>query len=120
MKILVVDDSMTMRRIVRRSLAQAGYDDHCVTEAENGRVALEKIALELPDLILADWNMPEMTGIALLRYLREQAMAIPFGFITSEGTEQMRQEAIEAGALFFLTKPFTPQDMAGALAEHVK
>ena len=70
MKILVADDSRVMRQIVIRTLRQAGYDGHTVVEAQDGRDALEKVAAEQPDLVLSDWNMPEMNGIDCLRALR--------------------------------------------------
>jgi two-component system chemotaxis response regulator CheY len=112
MKILIVDDSMAMRRIVRRTLRQAGFGGHDCVEAENGKLALESVAAEKPDLVLCDWNMPEMNGIEFLRALRASGDATPFGFITTEGTEDMRATAKEAGAAFLLAKPFTPDDMA--------
>ena len=115
MKILIVDDSLAMRRIVRRTLRQAGYGDHECVEAENGKIALEKVAAEKPDLVLCDWNMPEMNGIEFLRALRAQGDSTPFGFITTEGTEDMRNEARDAGAAFLLAKPFKADDMAREL-----
>ena len=106
-RVLVTDDSRVMRQIVIRTLRQAGYDSHEVVEAENGREALDKVASEAPDLVLSDWNMPEMTGIECLRALRAQGSAVPFGFVTSEGSPEMRETASEAGALFLIAKPFT-------------
>ena len=109
MKILIVDDSRVMRSIVTRTLRQAGYDDHDVVQAGNGVEALEVMAEEEPDLVLSDWNMPEMSGIELLRALRGQGDETPFGFVTSEGSAEMRQRAAQAGALFLIAKPFTPE-----------
>jgi len=107
MKILVTDDSRVMRQIVIRTLRQAGWDDVDVVEAVDGADALVKIAEEDPDLVLSDWNMPEMTGIDCLRELRARGSAVPFGFVTSEGSPEMRETAAEAGALFLIAKPFT-------------
>ena len=107
MKILVADDSRVMRQIVIRTLRQAGYDGVDVVEAVDGKDALEKVAEESPDLVLSDWNMPEMTGIECLRALRAQGSAVPFGFVTSEGSPEKRETASEAGALFLIAKPFT-------------
>jgi two-component system chemotaxis response regulator CheY len=115
MKVLVTDDSRVMRQIVRRTLRQAGYTDLEVCEAENGRVALEVIASEEPDLVLCDWNMPEMSGIELLTSLRSRGRDVPFGFVTSEGSPQMRSRAENAGALFLIAKPFTPEAFRDAL-----
>jgi two-component system chemotaxis response regulator CheY len=115
MKILIVDDSRVMRSIVTRTLRQAGYDDHDVVQAGNGVEALEVMADEDPDLVLSDWNMPEMSGIELLRTLRGQGDSTPFGFVTSEGSAEMRQRAQDAGALFLIAKPFTPEAFQEAL-----
>lgn len=120
MKILIVDDSGAMRRIVRRTLEKAGFAGHDVIEAENGVVGLDKVSSESPDLILADWNMPEMTGMDLLLALGQRGVNVPFGFVTSEGTDDMREQARQAGARFFLTKPFTAEDMAAVLKEHIR
>jgi two-component system chemotaxis response regulator CheY len=115
MKILVADDSRVMRQIVVRALRQAGYG-HCeVVEAENGRDALSKVHDENPDLVLSDWNMPEMTGLDLLSTLRQSGDARPFGFVTSEGSEPMRDTAQKAGALFLIAKPFTSDAFRAAL-----
>lgn len=120
MRIMIVDDSRAMRLIVRRTLRQAGYGDHDLVEAENGVAALELVKQENPDLILSDWNMPEMNGIDFLKALRADGIATPFGFVTTEGTDAMRELAREAGAAFLLAKPFTKDDMADALKDHVK
>lgn len=115
MKLLIVDDSKAMRMIVKKTLRQAGYGDHPVREASNGKEALDVIAEWPPDLVLCDWNMPEMSGIELLRALRAQGVSIKFGFVTSEGTGEMRQTAMDEGALFLIKKPFTPEAFKEAL-----
>jgi two-component system, chemotaxis family, chemotaxis protein CheY len=106
-KILVADDSRVMRQIVIRTLRQAGYDDHEIVEAEDGRDALDKVGSEEPDLVLSDWNMPNMTGLECLQALRGSGSEVPFGFVTSEGSPEMREKAASAGALFLIAKPFT-------------
>lgn len=116
MKILVADDSRVMRQIVVRTLRQAGYGGHEVVEAADGRAALELVLAESPDLVLSDWNMPELSGIELLRALRVAGVAVPFGFVTSEGSAEMRVEAERAGASFLIAKPFTAEAFADALA----
>jgi two-component system chemotaxis response regulator CheY len=108
-KILIADDSRVMRQIVIRTLRQAGYDDHDIVEAEDGRDAYEKVQAEKPDLVLSDWNMPNMTGIECLQALRSAGSTVPFGFVTSEGSEEMRGRAADAGALFLIAKPFTSE-----------
>jgi two-component system, chemotaxis family, chemotaxis protein CheY len=115
MKILVADDSRAMRMIVVRTLRQAGFSGHQIIEAENGRQALEA-ASQGVQLILSDWNMPEMTGIEFLRALRRAGSGVPFCFVTSEGSEEMREQAIAAGALGLIAKPFTAEVFADALA----
>jgi two-component system chemotaxis response regulator CheY len=119
MKILVVDDSKAMRMIVVRTLRQAGFSGHDVVEAENGKEGLELTQSVKPDLVLSDWNMPEMTGIEFLRALRGSGDATPFCFVTSEGSEEMRTTANEAGALGLIAKPFTEDAFRDVLSSVV-
>jgi two-component system chemotaxis response regulator CheY len=116
MKILVVDDSRAMRMIVVRTLRQAGLGGHDVVEAENGREALGLVTAEQPDLILSDWNMPEMTGIDFLTSLRSRGDATPFCFVTSEGSDEMREQAAARGALGLIAKPFTVESFLDVLS----
>jgi len=120
MKILVVDDSKAMRMIIQRTLRQAGFTAHTVSEASNGAEALAALRKEGFDLVLSDWNMPEMSGIELLTAVRSANIVVQFGFITSEGTPAMRQQAADAGAAFLIAKPFTvesfEQTLRGVLA----
>jgi two-component system chemotaxis response regulator CheY len=109
MKILVVDDSKAMRTIVSRTLRQAGFGDADLVEAENGALALDLIKAGGVDLVLSDWNMPEMTGIELLNALNAASITPKFGFVTSESSPEMRKAATDAGALFLISKPFTPE-----------
>ena len=109
MKILIVDDSRVMRQIVTRTLRQAGYSGHDLVEAENGREGLAAVKTHAPDLVLSDWNMPEMNGIDMLQALRASGETVPFGFVTSEGSSEMVSKAEAAGALFVITKPFTAE-----------
>lgn len=109
LRVIVADDSRVMRQIVIRTLRQAGYGDWEVLEAANGAEALELALAQDPDLVLSDWNMPEMTGIDLLRQLNASGADIPLGFVTSEGSAQMRELAEAEGALFLIAKPFTPE-----------
>jgi two-component system chemotaxis response regulator CheY len=114
-KILVVDDSRVMRQIVIRTLRQAGYDGHEIIEAEDGQDAYNKVVTQTPDLVLSDWNMPQMTGIECLQALRSAGQTVPFGFVTSEGSAEMREQALATGALFLIAKPFTAEDFQDAL-----
>ncbi len=106
MKVVVADDSRVMRQIVIRTLRQAGYDWE-ITEANDGAESLQLAKDIDPDLVLSDWNMPEMTGIDMLRAMRAQGVDVPLGFVTSEGSPEMREQADAAGALFLIAKPFT-------------
>ena len=115
MKILIVDDSRAMRMIVKRALRQAGFGGHKVEEASNGKEALDAIQSALPDLVLTDWAMPEMTGIELLEAIQAQQIKVKIGVVTSQGTPEMRQQAATAGALFLITKPFTADTLRDAL-----
>lgn len=110
MNVLLVDDNKAMRLMLRRTLLQTGMTDLQVEEAENGSDALAKLTDVAPDIILSDWNMPEMGGVDLLRELRSRGCEIPFGFVTPDApTPQMRERATEAGAQFMIAKPFNIQ-----------
>jgi len=108
MKVLIVDDSKAMRMIVSRTLKQAGFNC-AVIEASNGIEALAAIKAEKPELVLSDWNMPEMSGIELLTAIKQEQLEVRFGFITSESSVEMKNLAMETGANFIITKPFTPE-----------
>ena len=109
MKILIVDDSRAMRMIVRRTLRLAGFRDRDIVEAEDGAHGLAATRTEAPDLVLCDWNMPNMSGIELLQALRAAGNNIDFGFVTTETSAEMKAAADASGAMFVITKPFTPE-----------
>jgi len=113
-RVLVADDSRVMRQIVVRTLRQAGFDWE-VREAADGQEALDAIRADEPDVVLSDWNMPNLTGIELLEAIRAEGFETPFGFVTSEGSAEMRQQAEAAGALFLIAKPFTPEVFRDAI-----
>lgn len=115
MKILIVDDSKTMRTMIRRTLHEAGFDHHEVSEACNGKEGLNFIQQNPVDLVLSDWNMPEMGGFEFLQTLRKEGRHLLFGFITSECTPEVESKALEAGALFVIAKPFETKDFTLAL-----
>ena len=119
-KILVVDDSTAMRRLIRRAIRQSGYINVDVEEAENGTQALEKFKTFLPHLVLSDWNMPEMNGIELLQTLNSKYSQVNLGFITSQITQEMRIKAEESGALFFLSKPFSTEQLKWTLEPYLQ
>ena len=115
MKILVVDDSSVMRKLVTRSIRQAGYGEATIVEAEDGAHALTVVDEERPDIILADWNMPNLTGLEMLHALRAKGDRTRVGFITSESSAEIRSAAQMGGASFFLSKPIDPAKLEIAL-----
>ena len=119
MKILVVDDSAVMRKLIARSIRQAGYGDADVVEAEDGAKALDVARSERPDVILADWNMPNLTGIEMLCALREAGDKVTVGFVTSESSRDIKLSAQKAGASFFLSKPIDTAKLEAALGSVV-
>ena len=120
MKILIVDDSTAMRMIVKKTLRLAGFEGHEFTEADDGTKALAAIAASAPDLVLSDWNMPNMTGLQLLEALQDSGLKIAFGFVTTEATPDMRAKALSAGAKFLVSKPFTPESFKEQLGPHIR
>jgi len=116
MKFLVVDDFSTMRRIVRNLLKELGFTN--VQEAEDGVDALGKLHAESFDFVVSDWNMPNMTGIDLLRAIRADAKLkhLPVLMVTAEAKRENIIEAAQAGASGYVVKPFT----AGTLDEKLK
>ena len=115
MHILIVDDSKIMRQILRRALVKVGYPDLIISEAANGLEALDSFRQDKPDLVLSDWNMPEMDGMGLLQAIRLEDPHIPFGFITAQSTSALRESAQYYGAHFLLSKPFTPETLNAAI-----
>ena len=111
MKIPVVDDFSTMRRIIKNILKQIGFAN--VDEAENGQVALSKIADGNYDFVISDWNMPEMNGIELLKSVRanETTKDLPFLMVTAEAKKENVVEAVKAGVNNYIVKPFTAETL---------
>jgi two-component system chemotaxis response regulator CheY len=114
---LIVDDSSVMRKIVERSLRQAGIELEKVVEASNGAEALVALQNNAVDLILCDINMPVMDGLEFVRQVAtvESAKGIPIVMITTEGSESHVVQALSAGARGYIRKPFTPDQVK----EHV-
>jgi two-component system, chemotaxis family, chemotaxis protein CheY len=114
---LIVDDSSVMRKIVERSLRQAGVEIEQVFEAGNGAEALAAVQANKVDLILCDINMPVMDGLEFVKQLPkiEQAKGVPVVMITTEGSEGHVVQALSAGASGYIRKPFT----ADQVKEHV-
>lgn len=118
-KVLIVDDSATMRKILMRAIRQAGVECEGFVEAGNGAEGLERLAQEADiRLVLSDVNMPVMNGIEFLKAVRGQAdkQKLPILMVTTEGGEAMMTTAKEAGASGYLTKPFTPENIQAAIS----
>ena len=110
---LIVDDSSVMRKIVERSLRQAGIDLEKALEASNGAEALAVLRDNTVDLILCDINMPVMDGLEFVRQVSkvEGAKGVPIVMITTEGSESHVVQALTAGARGYIRKPFTPDQV---------
>ena len=116
MKILIADDSKVMRMLVRRGLRQAGYGSAEITEACDGEEAYKAFVADPTfDLVLSDWNMPNLDGFGFLQNLRADGVRVPFVFVTTECTDEMRTKAHDAGADKFIVKPFDGEDVRFAL-----
>ena len=111
MKIMVVDDMSTMRRIVKNLLKQLGFAN--VDEAENGQEALIKLRADKFGFVVSNWNMPVMSGIELLRAIRadEGLKAIPVLMVTAEAQKENIIEAVQAGVSNYVVKPFTAETL---------
>ncbi len=115
MKILLVDDSRTIRNIQKNVLKQLGHTD--VVEAEDGVVGLARFGEESPDLVLIDWNMPNMDGITLIRKIREVNKSVPLIMCTTEAEKSRVLEAVKAGVNNYIVKPFTVESLGEKIAQ---
>ena len=121
LNILIVDDSYSMRSVIRKIIALSGFKmDQCY-EAQNGREALDVLSQQWVDVILSDINMPEMNGIDFLKHLKQDNLykEIPVIFVTTEGSTERIMEAKSAGAGGFLKKPFLPEELRKLLCDLV-
>ncbi len=111
MRILLVDDMATMRRIIRTILSQLGFKN--VDEAEDGEVALQKLKEGNYDFVITDWNMPNMTGLELVQAIRsdEKLKGLPVLMVTAEAKKENVIAAIKAGVNNYIVKPFTPETL---------
>jgi two-component system, chemotaxis family, chemotaxis protein CheY len=116
-KVIFVEDSPTMRRIIMNSLKKIGIED--VTEAENGVDALDKMGDASWDMVITDWNMPEMNGEELVRELRgkDQYKDMPILMITTRGMQDDVMTAIKMGVNGYVVKPFTPEILKKKIGE---
>lgn len=110
-KILIVDDFSTMRKIIRNILTQLGFKN--ILEADDGTTALEILSKEKVDLVISDWNMPKMSGLELLKAVRsnEAIKDLPFIMVTAEAQKENILEAIKYKVNQYIVKPFTPETL---------
>jgi two-component system chemotaxis response regulator CheY len=117
MKVMIVDDFATMRRILRNILKQIGFKN--IIEADDGKHALKELKKEKVDLIMCDWNMPEMPGIELLKNVRsdDELKEIPFVMVTAEAQKDNILEAVKSGVSNYVVKPFTAETITEKLSK---
>lgn len=112
MKILIVDDSLTMRRIIMNSLKDLGYSDFI--EAENGKQGLDRLQETMVDLVITDWNMPVRNGLEMVKSIRALKGAfadVPILMVTTNATSGDVVEALKAGVDNYVTKPMTKESL---------
>ena len=111
MRVLIVDDFSTMRRIIKNILRQLGFNN--IIEADDGTAAWEILTKDQVDFIISDWNMPQMTGIELLRKVRasEELGDLPFLMVTAEAQQENIIEAVQAKVSNYIVKPFTAETL---------
>jgi two-component system chemotaxis response regulator CheY len=110
---LVVDDSLPMRAIIIRTIKASGFQDTEFLQAGNGEEALKVLGDEWLDLVITDYNMPDMNGMELIQEMKKDDIlnAIPVLVVTTEGSKQKVEEFIQKGASGYVKKPFTPEDI---------
>ena len=119
-KVLIVDDFATMRRILKNILKQIGFKN--LVEADDGTTAWEVLESQEIDLIISDWNMPKMTGLELLKKVRasDKYKTSPFLMVTAEAQKQNVIEAVQAGVSNYVVKPFTAEAISDKLSKILK
>ncbi|MEM7622352.1 MAG: response regulator [Planctomycetota bacterium] len=115
MKVMLIDDSKTMRNIQKSVLRQLGHTD--IEEACDGQDALSKIGAFEPDLVLVDWNMPNMDGLTFVKTYRKTDKVTPMIMVTTEAEKARVIEAIKAGVNNYVVKPFTPDLLGQRIGE---
>ncbi|MCX7984322.1 MAG: response regulator [Bacteroidetes bacterium] len=120
MKFLIVDDSLTMRRIVINALKTLGYES--IVEASDGKEAIMKLMTEGANFVITDWNMPEMNGLELTRWIRStpQFENVPILMVTTRGNKDDVIEAMKARVNNYIVKPFTPQGLKEKIEQILK
>ncbi|OQY11367.1 MAG: two-component system response regulator [Desulfobacteraceae bacterium 4572_19] len=116
-KILIVDDSLPMRAVIKKTIRAAGYGNSDFFEAADGQEALEKLNDDWIDIVLSDYNMPKMNGLELVKNMNtnEATSTIPILIISTESSKKKPEEFLKAGATGFIKKPFTPETIRAEL-----
>lgn len=111
--ILIVDDSLPMRAVIKKVIKASGFDVGKFYEAENGKNALDVLNDEWVDLIISDYNMPVMNGLEMLESIKKNDIfnSIPVVMVTTEGSQQRIEEFFKSGAADYIKKPFTPEQI---------
>ena len=119
-KILLVDDFATMRKVIKNLLKQSGYNN--IVEAEDGVDALKVLKAEKVDFVISDWNMPNMTGLELLKAVRADSdlSGLPFLMVTAEGLKENVVLAVKAGVSNYIVKPFTAEVLNAKIEKILK
>jgi two-component system chemotaxis response regulator CheY len=118
-KVLIVDDFATMRKVIRNLLKQSGYEN--IVEAEDGVMALSELKANRIDFVISDWNMPNMTGLELLKAVRADGdlSKTPFLMVTAEALQDNVVQAVKAGVDNYIVKPFTADVLSEKITEIV-
>lgn len=117
LKILAIDDSPTMRRIIINTLKRAGYDN--IVEAADGKEAIAKLKVEEVNFVITDWNMPEMDGLTFVNTIRtmDEYKSLPILMVTTRSVKEDIVEALKAGVNNYIVKPFTPDTLKQKIEE---
>ena len=115
-KILVVDDSAAMRRLVCDALEMEGFE---TVEAASGFAAIKELAAQAFDLVITDINMPDLTGLEVIRYCRSRSATPPVLVISTDSAVEDRRRALQLGAVDYVTKPFEPKDLVALCRRHL-
>ncbi|MEA1969223.1 MAG: response regulator [Thermodesulfobacteriota bacterium] len=117
--ILIVDDSLPMRSVIKRTFKAAGYGNSDFHDAANGKAALELMKNDWIDIVITDYNMPVMNGLDFIKNIKKDDLFkdIPVVVISTEGNEARIKEFMECGAAGYITKPFTPETIRDLITD---
>jgi len=115
--VLIVDDSLPMRAVIRKTIQASGFNVGAFFEAANGKEALEILRREWMDLVMTDYNMPEMNGLEMLEAMKKDDVlkSVPVVMVTTEGSSERIDRFMKAGIIEYIRKPFTPEEVCSKL-----